>query len=90
MADYSDHHARAGKLGGLVRAARGTNEEGRKAAAASARMRKYDAQIPDSVTDPVERARRAHLLLRADMTRLAYKSAAKRTKAPKPEKRRAA
>lgn len=83
MADYSKHHARAGKIGGLMRAARGTNEEGRKAAAERGRMARFFAEVPDSVTDPIERARRAHLAMRAHMSLLAKKSAESRAK-PKP------
>jgi hypothetical protein len=80
---YSKHHARAGRIGGIVRGALKTNEEGRKAAARRTRMSKYDDMIPPGVTDPVDRARRRDALLRADMVRLAKKSAEKRAK-PKP------
>lgn len=88
MADYSKHHAQAGKIGGLTRAALGTNEEGRKAAVERGRMARFDAMVPDSVTDPAERARRAYLLLRAEMSRLAKRSAEKRAK-PAPRRRAA-
>lgn len=89
MADYSKHHQQAGRVGGLTRAARGTNEAGRKAAAQSARMRRFDAQIPADITDEAERARRRNLLLRAEMANLARLSAAKRAK-PAAAKKRAA
>lgn len=89
MADYSKHHARAGKVGGLTRAARRTNEEGRKAAAARGRMARFFAEVPDHVTDEVERARLAHLAMRAHMSRLAKKSAEMRAK-PTSKQRRAA
>ena len=89
MADYSQHHSRAGRAGGLTRAALQTNEAGRIAAAASARMARYDAQVPDHITDPVKRAQAAHLLMRAHMTKLAKKSAEKRAR-PQPQRRRAA
>jgi len=75
---YSKHHVMAGRIGGLTRAARQTNEADRKEAAARARMRRYDALVPAEITDPDERARRRDLLLRADMTRLAKRSAEKR------------
>ncbi|GAA2064006.1 hypothetical protein [Polymorphospora rubra] len=80
MADYSKHHKMAGKIGGLTRAARQTNEEGRKAAAKTGFMRRFYAQVPAEVTDPAERARLANLALRAHMARLAKRSAELRTK----------
>ncbi|MFI6228552.1 hypothetical protein ACIBCR_14725 [Micromonospora echinospora] len=89
MADYSKHHAQAGKIGGLTRAARRTNEEGRKAAAAEGRMRRFYAMVPDHITDEVERARLANLAQRAHMSRLAKKSAELRTKQPAKQRRAA-
>lgn len=88
MADYSKHHARAGKIGGLTRAALKTNEEGRKAAAAEGRMRRFFEQVPAHITDPVERAQAAQLLQRAHMSSLAKRSAERRAK-PAPQRRAA-
>ncbi len=79
MPDYSDHHSKIGRRGGLTRAALGTNEEGRKAAAQAARMARYDAMIPADITDDTERARRRDLLLRADMAELGRRSALARS-----------
>jgi hypothetical protein len=78
MSDYSSHHSLAGKIGGLTRAALGTNEEYRKARAAEGRMKRFLDQVPADVTDPTERMRRAELLQRAHMTRIAKKSAESR------------
>lgn len=80
MPDYSQHHKRAGAIGGLTRAALGTNEEYRKQRAAEGRMRRFLDMLPAEVTDPIERARRAELLQRAHMTRIAKKSADARRK----------
>jgi hypothetical protein len=90
VADYTDHHARAGKLGGMTRALRKTNEEGRKEAARRGRMARFEAQVPDSVTDPVERARLVDLAMRLHMTRMAQASAQKRAKPARVAKKRAA
>lgn len=76
----ANHHVNAGRIGGLVSRARQTNEEGRKKAAADARYRRYDEQVPDHITGP-ERAKAIDRLLRADMARLGAKSAAKRRRA---------
>ncbi|MFC0504280.1 hypothetical protein [Micromonospora costi] len=81
MSEVSRHHQQIGKVGGLRRAARRTNEAGRKAAAQAARMARYDAQIPSEITDEVERARLRDALLRADMAELARRSAVKRSRA---------
>lgn len=89
MANYANHHKQAGKLGGQTRALRKTNEEGRKAAAAKGRMARFFAQVPDDVTDPVERARLADLAQRLYMSRLAMKSAQKRAKPTKVTRRAA-
>lgn len=89
MPDYSRHHQQVGRIGGLTRAALGTNEEGRKAAAQAARMKRYLDKVPADVTDPDERARRAHLLLRADMSNLGRRSGIARRKAtPSPARKR--
>lgn len=80
MPDYSKHHQQAGAIGGLVRAARKTNEDYRKARAAEGRMRRFLAQVPDEITDPVERMKSAQLLQRAHMKRIAKKSAESRRK----------
>lgn len=80
MPDYTSHHRQIGSVGGLRRAAMQTNEDARKAAAQAARMARYDAQIPADVTDPVERARRRDLLLRADMKELGRRSGLARRK----------
>jgi hypothetical protein len=88
MADYSKHHKQVGAIGGLTRAARQTNEDGRKAAAKAGFMARFMAEVPDEVTDETERARLANLALRAHMRRLSVKSAQKRGK-PKPRKKAA-
>jgi hypothetical protein len=75
MPDYTNHHQLAGRIGGLVSAARRTNEDHRKTAAAEGRMRRFLEQVPAEVTDPAERMRRALLLQRAHMQRIAKKSA---------------
>lgn len=80
MPDYTNHHQQIGSIGGLRRAAMQTNEDTRKAAAQAARMARYDAQVPADVTDPVERARRRDLLLRADMKELGRRSGISRRK----------
>ena len=80
MPDFSTHHRSAGRIGGLTRAALGTNEEFRKQRAAEGRMRRFLDQVPADVTDPVERTKRALLLQRAEMTRIAQKSAERRRK----------
>lgn len=80
MADYSNHHSLAGRIGGLTRSALKTNEEHRKARAKAGFMRRFLDQIPADITDEVERARCAQLLLRAHMAGIAKKSADKRRK----------
>lgn len=80
MREVSRHHQQIGRIGGLRRAARRTNEDARKAAAQAARMARYDAQIDPAITDEAERARLRDLLLRADMADLARRSADKRRK----------
>lgn len=71
----SEHHRRAGSIGGLVRAARQTNEAGRKQAAKDGFMARFYAEVPDHITDEAERARLARFALRAHMKRLGHKSA---------------
>jgi len=80
MPEHSTHHRSAGRIGGLTRAARKTNEEHRKQRAAEGRMRRFLQQVPAEITDPAERMRSAQLLQRAEMTRIAQKSAALRRK----------
>lgn len=89
MADYSNHHRQIGKLGGMSRDLTGEGEARRKAAAEAGRMRRFYAQVPDHVTDPVERARLADRAMRLHMSRMALKSAQKRAK-PKKAKDEAA
>lgn len=90
MPDYSNHHAQAGRIGGMVRAARETNPRAFGERGQRGLMARFLAEVPDEITDEADRARRAHLLLRAHMSRLAMKSAAKRVKAPRVTKGRAA
>lgn len=71
----------AGRIGGLTRAALGTNEEHRKQRAAEGRMKRFLDQIPAEITDEDERMRRALLLQRAHMVRIAQTSARRRRKA---------
>ncbi len=80
MADHN-HHQQAGRIGGLTRAALQTNEDYRKQRAAEGRMRRFLNQVPAHITDPAERMKSAELLQRAEMTRIAKKSAANRRKA---------
>jgi hypothetical protein len=82
MPDYSQHHRQIGRIGGLISAATRTPEQeaNRKAAAAAGRMRRFLDQVPDQITDPIERQRRALLLQKAHMQAIAIKSAAKRSK----------
>ncbi|MCX5066586.1 hypothetical protein OOJ91_11930 [Micromonospora lupini] len=80
MPERSRHHQQIGSMGGLTRAALKTNEDGRKAAAQAARMRRYDAKVPAHITDPVERAQAADLLMRADMKNLGRLSGLARSK----------
>lgn len=79
----SEAHRRIGRIGGLTSSAVRTpeQEEHRKAAAAAGRMRRFLEQIPDSITDPDERMRRALQLQRAHMQRIAAVSARRRSKA---------
>lgn len=74
---------RIGRIGGLTSAAVRTpeQEQHRKEAAAAGRMRRFLDQVPDEITDPAERQRRAAALQRAHMQRIAMKSAARRRKA---------
>ena len=80
MADFSNHHSLAGRIGGLRRAALGTNEDHRKERAKAGFMQRFLDQVPADITDDVERARRAQLLLRAHMAGITKKSADKRRK----------
>jgi hypothetical protein len=80
MPDYSNHHRLAGRIGGLTRAARGTNEEHRKSRAKAGFMARFYAQVPAHITDDVERARRADLLMRAHMAGISKRSADTRRK----------
>ena len=71
-----------GRIGGLTRAARATTPQSITAAARDARWQRYLDQVPEFVTDPGDRARRAELLRRADMVRMSMKAAkARRLKA---------
>lgn len=73
---------RLGRIGGLTSAAVRTAEQEahRKARAAEGRMKRYLDQVPAEVTDEQERWRRAHLLQRAHMQRIAMTSAVRRRK----------
>lgn len=78
----SEAHRRNGRIGGLTSAAVRTpeQEERRKAAAAAGRIRRYLDQVPAEITDETERMRRAQLLQRAHMQRIAAVSAKRRSK----------
>lgn len=71
-----------GRIGGLTSAAVRTPEQeaSRKQAAAAGRMRRFLAQVPAEVTDPIERQRKALLLEKAHMQAIALKSAERRRK----------
>jgi hypothetical protein len=76
-------HQQIGRIGGLISSATRTpaQEAARKAAAAAGRMRRFLEAVPAEITDPAERQRRALALQRAEMQRIALKSAARRRKA---------
>lgn len=82
MPDYSKHQQQIGRRAGLISYATRTPEQeaNRKQAAAAGRMRRFLEQVPEHVTDPVERERRAAALQRAHMQAIAAKSAAKRSR----------
>lgn len=80
MPDYSKHHSQAGKIGGLVRASRKTNEQHRIDRSKAGFMARFLAEVPEHITDPVERQQMAQLGMRAHMSRLAKKSAEGRRK----------
>lgn len=80
MPDYSRHRQQIGRAGGLVSRARQTNEEHRKTRAAEGRMRRFLTQVPDHITDEVERWQCALRLQQAHMQLIAMKSAAARRK----------
>lgn len=91
MADYSNHHKLAGRQGGLMRAALGTNDEHRKSRAKQGFMARFYAMVPADITDEAERARSANLFMRAHMASLAKASADRRRKpAASRRKRKAA
>jgi hypothetical protein len=82
MPDLSKHHQRIGRQGGLTSYATRTPEQeaNRKQAAAAGRMRRFLEMVPDEITDPAERQRRALAHQRAHMQGIAAKSAATRRK----------
>ncbi len=79
----SEAHRRSGRVGGLTSAAVRTpeQEERRKKAAAAGRIRRFLDQVPAEITDEAERMRRALLLQRAHMQRIASVSAERRRRA---------
>lgn len=80
MTENSSRHKLAGRIGGLTRAARKTNEQHRKDRAKAGFMARFHALVPAEITDPVERARRAELFMRAHMAAIGKKSADSRRK----------
>ena len=71
----------AGRIGGLIRAATAPTRQDITSAANARNAQKYLDQARElcpEVTDDAELARRAHLLLQADMTRLSARAAAAR------------
>lgn len=80
MPDYSSHHVDAGRIGGLVRAARATDPGALGRSGQRGLMARFEREVPAEVTDPVQRANQAQLALRAHMARLAMKSRQKRAK----------
>lgn len=82
MPDRSPHHQSIGRIGGLISYATRTPEQeaNRKQAAAAGRMRRFLQQVPDEITDPAERMKRALALQRAHMQGIARTSAARRSK----------
>lgn len=76
-------HRRNGRVGGLTSSAVRTpeQEQRRKEAAAAGRIRRFLDQVPDEITEPSERMRRALLLQKAHMQRIANVSAERRRRA---------
>lgn len=77
-------HQQIGRQGGLISYATRTpeQEQRRKDAAAAGRMRRFLEMVPATVTDPVERAKRAQALQTAHMQAIARKSGDRRRKSP--------
>jgi hypothetical protein len=65
----------AGRIGGLTRAAREQDPQALGRRGQRGLIAKFEREVPDTVTDPRERARLTNLALRAHMARLAMRSA---------------
>jgi hypothetical protein len=77
----SESHRQRGAIGGLTRAATAATRAEITQAARDKQWQKFLDQVPAEITDPAERQRRAELLRRAHMKRLALKASAARSKA---------
>lgn len=82
MAEKNRDKVMAGRIGGIMRAARDTDPKATAQRGQRGLAAKFEREVPDDVTDPRERARLAHLALRAHMARLAMKSSKTRRKPP--------
>jgi hypothetical protein len=71
---HATTQAQRGRIGGLTTAANARTPQAITQAARDARWKKYLDQVPEWVTDEADRIRRAELLRRADMQRLALKA----------------
>jgi hypothetical protein len=74
-------HRQRGAIGGLTRAATAATRQEITQAARDAQWQRFLDQVPAGITDPAERQRRAELLRKAHMKRLALKASAARTRA---------
>jgi hypothetical protein len=80
MAEKNPDKVMAGRIGGIMRAARDTDKKATGQRGQRGLIAKFEREVPDDVTDPRERARIAGLLLKAHMARLAMKSSKARRK----------
>lgn len=80
MTEKNPDKVMAGRIGGLTRAAREQDPKALGRRGQRGLIAKFEREVPDSVTDPRERARLASLALRAHMARLSMKSSKARRK----------
>lgn len=80
MPSRESHQQQIARIGGLTRAATNPDpsETGRRGQRGL--MARFLAKVPATITDPIEREKRAGLLLKAHMSGLARRSALKRAK----------
>ena len=77
----SDSHKLRGSIGGLTRAATAPTRQEITQAARDRQWQQFLDQVPPEITDEAERQRRAELLRKAYMRKLALKASAARSKA---------